>query len=517
MRDRQPSFLLYTAPVALWAGLAMGLSPAPREWSSLAFLGPPLILLAIESTGATRDRPRIGRSLAVGFLAGTVCNAFALFWVFGLLQRFGHFPLAAAIPVGLLLFVGQAAQFAVATLFTAALVRRGAPGWLTLPVCFAAAYSVTPALFPWRPSVSQLPWIEWVQLAEVGGEPLLDFLWAMVGCGLLEAARARHRPALALGLSCLLLPFAYGALRLPQVRAERERAPLVRVGVVQPNIGIEEKHDMGLSYGHLDLLRRMTRDLEARGADVVMWPETSYPFPFPRSRRMDFPGALAMLGDGVRGPLLVGAVTMRSQCESYNSALAVEADGRVTGISDKVELLAFGEYVPLWEVLPPLQQMFPCRGLVPGDAPRVLPLAGARFGVLNCYEDVLSRYGWRLMHHGPDVLVNITNDAWFGDTAEPHLHHYVARMRAIETRRDLVRVVNTGVSAHVLATGEDPIETATWVQAAFVAPVRRLHGTTPWVRLGDVFTWLFVGWVLGALLTVRRRRASDVVGAAPWT
>jgi apolipoprotein N-acyltransferase len=114
----------------------------------------------------------------------------------------------------------------------------------------------------------------------------------------------------------------------------------------------------------------------------------------------------------------------------------------------------------------------------------------------------------------PDVLVNVTNDAWFGDTAEPHLHHQVARMRAIETRRDLVRAVNTGVSGHVSAAGEDVQRTETWVRTSFIAEARLLRGRTLWVILGDWVTALCAGAMLGWLLAAwQRRRAATKVGA----
>ncbi len=165
--------------------------------------------------------------------------------------------------------------------------------------------------------------------------------------------------------------------------------------------------------------------------------------------------------------------------------------GEFTGRSDKVELLAFGETVPLWEVLPPLQAMFPCPGMRAGARPEVLSLAGTTLGVLNCYEDVLAEHARSLAQLQPELLVNLTNDAWFGETQEPHLHQLVARWRTIETRRELVRVVNTGVSSHIDAAGRTVFETPTFVRTAFIADAARLSGTTPWSFLGDLTTPTF--------------------------
>jgi len=101
--------------------------------------------------------------------------------------------------------------------------------------------------------------------------------------------------------------------------------------------------------------------------------------------------------------------------------------------------------------------------------------------------------------------VNLTNDAWFGDTSAPLLHHMNARMRAIETRRDLVRAVNTGVSGHTAATGEDLARTDAFTRASFVADARLLRGTTIYGRFGDWVTAALAGAVLAFL--VQRRRA----------
>src|SRR5690606_38774150 len=102
------------------------------------------------------------------------------------------------------------------------------------------------------------------------------------------------------------LPALYGVVRLEQVRAEREAAPLLRVGVIQPNVGIFDKHNPRLHVGQLRDLRAMTRELEARGAELVLWPESSYPFPIHREMTRDRGGVLGVLSEGVHGPVLAG-------------------------------------------------------------------------------------------------------------------------------------------------------------------------------------------------------------------
>jgi apolipoprotein N-acyltransferase len=390
----------------------------------------------------------------------------------------------------------------------AALARHGAPLWLCLPALITVCFSYLPTLFPWRPSVGQLSWLPWVQLAELGGEPLLDLLWSLAGTSAYETLRRPSRrlvPALVAAVS-VAGPAAYGAYRLPQVEAARSVASPLPIGVVQPNIGIEEKHDRRLARSHLHQLRELTASLERRGAELVVWPETAYPYPLDRQRDRQPRGPRRIIGRKVRGPVLTGALTVGGPCERWNSAVVVDRRGAIAGVTDKVRLLAFGEYVPLWHALPPLRERFPCPGLLPGNRPTALEAAGERIGVLNCYEDILGSLARQVMLDRPTVLVNVTNDAWFGDSSEPHIHQLLARMRAIETRRDLVRAVNTGVSSHVSATGAEVERTPTFTDASFVADARPLDMRTPWVRLGDWTSPTLVALLIATALACRPRR-----------
>ena len=514
MRDARRSWA-----IAAVAGAALGGSVVLGPVPALGFFAATLLMHALHGVRTFR------RALAVGWIAGAVCNATALYWIVGLLEAFAHFPLVAAVPVATLLFVAQGLVLGIATSLAWAASERGAPRWLALPAAIVATFTLAPFLFPWRPASSGIGILPWAQVAELGGTPLLDALMVLTGSAAYEAMRRNHRGLAGLVLALIVGPIAFGLVRLGAVEASRDAADTLRVGVVQPNIGIFDKHDPRFHPMHLHLLQDMSVRLEREGAELIVWPESAYPFPFPRGVSTDLRGRLAIRRGDMHTPLLVGAITRASRCDRWNSAIAVDREGRIAGVSDKVELLAFGETVPLWEVLPPLQSMFPCPGIRAGTHPEVIALDGVRLGVLNCYEDVLAEHGRTLALRDPELLINVTNDAWFGDTREPHLHQLVARYRAIETRRDLVRVVNTGVSAHIASTGATLWETETWVQTGVIADAKRLGGETVWIRLGDttsplsyayLLAWLVVG--LGARvreLKSRRARRASATSAPP--
>ena len=510
------------------AGVFYALAGPPYELGVLAFCAGPLLLAAIEEARTP------WRAASVAAVAGFSCNVIVLGWVVDLLQTFAYMPLIAALPIAMLLWIAQSLPFFVAGALTKTLSARAndasasaSPGaWIVLPFALSACTVLVPALFPWNVGAATLPLLAYAQHAELGGVALVDVTLMLAGGGLLAAARSRSlreaRVPLVAGLAALFVPFVYGHVRIGQVESARRAAPMVRVGVVQPNIGIFEKHDPSQHHGHLLLLRRMTHDLEEGGAELVVWPETAYPFFVHRDRADEPAGFLRARGENVKGPLLIGAITTQRELR-FNSAIGVEADGRISGIADKVELLAFGEYVPFWDLLPLLREYFPHRGITPGAAPRMLTIDGHRIAVLNCYEDVLPNYARQLaaFEPAPEFFVNVTNDAWFGDTAEPLLHNHVARVRAIETRRDLLRAVNTGVSAHISASGAELVHTQTFIQTSFIAAVRTLEGTTPYARFGDLTTpfclALLLAWALRVRLARRAAlRAEKLAALGTW-
>lgn len=492
--------MIWAALTGVVLGGSVVLGPVPV----LGFIAGALLMHALAGANTFR------RAFLVGWLAGSVCNAVALYWIVGLLQTFARFPLIAAIPVAALLFIAQGLVLGVATSITFSAEREGAPRWLALPAAVVVSFTLAPFLFPWRLSSSSIGILEWAQVAELGGTPLLDLLMLLTGTCAYEALHRRKRRFLAASVLLVVVPVLFGVIRLGHVAESRGAAPSIAVGVVQPNIGIFDKHDRRLHPQQLHQLQDLSVALEEHGAELIVWPESAYPFPFPRGVQHDLRGRLAIRRGDMHASLLVGAITRASRCDRWNSAIALSRNGRITGVSDKVELLAFGETVPLWDVLPPLQSMFPCPGIRAGIRPEVVALDGTRLGVLNCYEDVLAEHGRTLALENPELLINVTNDAWFGDTREPHLHQLVARYRAIETRRDLVRAVNTGVSAHVASTGETLHETETWTEATFIADAKRLSTETLWVLWGDTTTPLayayLLAWLCVGLLRQRGRR-----------
>ncbi len=328
----------------------------------------------------------------------------------------------------------------------------------------------------------------------------------------------------------VVLALVFGYVRMGQIDERRAAAPTIEVGVVQGNIPFDQKglKRKDLAPGQLRGLQDVSADLEADGADLILWSESSYPYTIERRRTSDFPeGSRRRVRGDFSVPLVIGAVTTPDDPEAfaYNSAVYFDRDGKIAGRFDKIFLLMFGEYIPFRDLI---------GGIVPSSAGHfergkeivTFPFehegATYRLGPMICYEDILPGFGRELAAHHPHLLINLTNDAWYGDTAEPWEHLALSVFRAVETRADLVRSVNTGVSAFIDANGRvmsrsyavDPHDNPTPMTGHLDQVALIEGGHTFYARFGDVFGWLlaagtlllWIGWPLAARL--RRRQPS---------
>ena len=249
------------------------------------------------------------------------------------------------------------------------------------------------------------------------------------------------------------------------------------------------------------------------------------PEPLPASR--EFPEGVdedeaALVRDknavirGFSTPLLFGATsgTLKDiekpnslENRRYNSAFLVDHNGEVLGRYDKQYLLAFGEHIPFGDVFPALYDLSPDSGrFSPGPKQAPLEFNGHLLGILVCYEDIIPAHTDAVVAQGAEVLLNLTNDAWFGKTKEPYQHFVLAAFRAVEQRRALVRATTTGVSGVVSATGEIEVMTDLYDPETFVTEVPLLHTETIYRCGGRFFPNGCLGIAALVLLLAWRRR-----------
>jgi apolipoprotein N-acyltransferase len=481
----------------------------------------------------TSRTPR--RAFLHGWLTGTLANTAGFYWMAGLLERFGHMSPVEALPIMLLLTAYQGLEFAILSWGVHRLRERTGGGLsvaLMAMLVMAAIELCMPQIFPFYLAMSQAPVPAMIQIADLTGPIGVTALMVAWNGALVDAWHARRaggrklRP-LAVASAFVVVALVYGAVRLHQVDAARAAAPKVKTGLVQANVGILEKWDPNEFAKLLVTHQRLSADLARAGAGLVVWPESSYPYALPRPFEHEWPaGDPRRVREGFDTPLLFGALTRTVGAPQkpadrypYNTALMMDAAGNVTGAYDKVFLMLFGEYIPFYDTIPWFTKLFPeasnfSRGSEPGSFPLTVGGRDYKLGPLICYEDILPGFTRRVAKLAPNALVNITNDAWFGRTSEPYQHLALAVFRAVENRLELVRAVNTGVSAHVDAAGRvlartdsvDPADTPDAPPSTLLVDLALLEGGGLYRHVGDLFG--FACLVTLVALAARRRASA---------
>jgi len=444
-----------------------------------------------------------------GWLFGTGVNVIVLRFVPSTITRFTDLPLAAGLLALLLLAMFQGLRWLVAGWLARQLFARQVPAFLSWGIAVWISTFV-PGVFGWTVASGISPWRSLVQIADVVGERGVSALIAMSSVLLAEALKRRSWRHGAIGVAIPALMMIAGALRIHAIEGVRERAPKARVTLVEPSTEAHMRWDPHEAETIVRRLTMLSVAAEQRGTDLVIWPEAAFPHKMAATSKTDLYGSYAILQPGVRGPVLTGLI-MGTPEGSYNSA-TIAHGGKIDPPYHKMHLLAFGEAVPLAGQIPALRRIFfRGTGMIPGEHQVALVSGPIRMAVLNCFEDTLPEAGLEASDVDPNLLVNLTNDAWFVGTRESELHLRLAAMRAIELRRDFVRAVNFGPTTWVDATGAvrgryDPI-----IAGSLPTTPALLAEKTVYARLGDLAGVLLLGLMWGAtwLGTKRKRRALE--------
>jgi apolipoprotein N-acyltransferase len=461
---------------------------------SLAWVALVPLFLALRNASARR-------ALVLGWWTETLMIWLGFYWLVGTMVRFGFI----AVPLSLLFLgiigIGNGIRLGLFTWWIRHTETATCAWWyrLLLPACtYVALDYLFPRVFPWHLGFTQLRALPFIQIADITGIYGITFLLVVcssVGAAFfpysLQPTRAM-RWRMTLSLVCLLLlTVGYGIWRMHQVTTAMHQAPALRLALIQPNIGIYEKEEATGREAHLRLQVEMSHATLVQHPDLIIWPESMYPFAVPTHTRHLVLPPMPPHGSP---HWLVGALTYEPrdpELQVFNSALLVAPDTRILGRYDKQQLLAFGEYIPLQRYVPFLRDISPTIGnLTPGTGGLVTLPNGVSIGALICYEDILPFLSRQAVRQGAQVLVNLTNDAWFGQTRAPYLHRSLAAFRAIENRVYLVRVTNTGLTSIIDALGREPRALPIYQRNTLVHTIQPLQLSTVYTRYGDWFAQL---------------------------
>ncbi len=502
-----------------WAQPTLAL--AAGALSVAAFGDWPLFPLALAALAtlcwlwARADSPRAAAGLGFAFGAGLFLVGVS--WVYVSLHDFGGMPLPLAA-LATLLFCLYLALFPGAVGYVQA--KLAAPRPVRLMLVVPALWTLAEWLRGWL--FTGFPWLAlgYSQLdgplagfAPLGGVLGISFLAATAAgaAATLVVDRGRRRAAALLVLAAVAI--GGGALR-PIDWTAPHGGPLA-VSLLQGNVPQALKFVPGR---YAETLATYARLAEGSSARLIVLPETAIPR-FLHEVEPAYLERLKAIAAKREGDVLVGVPVLDSERRYYNAVVSLGA--APTQLYAKSHLVPFGEFVPPgfgWIVAVleiPLGNF--ARG---AEHQKPLALAGQRIAVNICYEDA---FGEEIIRPLPDatLLVNVSNVAWFGDSLAPAQHLRIARMRALETGRFMLRATNTGVTAIVDPRGAVAARLPPFTEGALEGRVEGRTGATPYVRLGNALAVLvslaIVGWaVLAARVRrARRRDGPDLVGGRP--
>jgi apolipoprotein N-acyltransferase len=462
---------------------------------------------------ALRGQPA-RRAAGLGWLAGFTMTMTGFYWLLEMLKVFSGFPTIVCVFFMAILCAYQGGRIALCGWLYGRAEARGWPASLAFGLAFAVSELVFPLLFPWyyAATVHNAPVL--MQTADLGGPLLVGLVLVAPNLALAElvlAWRARRgfdRRLVAVGLATPLLALGYGAVRMRQMDARMAEAETVKLGLIQPNLALFDRRKA------IQLHVSQTQALRDQGVDLVVWSEAVITRAFPEA---SYPRMVQERLSGELGvPTILGVMLYSGERTSrgtprryFNTALFADETGAIHGRYDKHYLLAFGEYLPFGEQFPVLYDWSPNSGrLSPGTTTEPFRWKDHSISALICYEDILPSFVNKVVRHAdPDLLVNMTNDAWFGDTTEPWIHFALAKLRAVEHRRYLVRATNSGVSGIVDAVGRVVLQSdKTFVETTLIGEARYLRSHTVYETLGDIPWWIAtagIGWM--AFVTRKRR------------
>jgi apolipoprotein N-acyltransferase len=490
-----------SAALSVAGGFALGLAFPAVDWAGAAWVAlAPVLAVAVSAT------PR--SALALGWLAGVAFFLPVLRWLNYTFRVYSAIPWPLTWgPVGLLatycaLYVGLVA-LAVAWVAR----RRGRGAALALaPFLWVAAEWVRGRLFggfPWALlGYSQYTHLAVIQVAELGGVWAVSFLLAAANAALAGAAVLDRRSALrglVLAAALIVASLAFGAWRLGSPAPPGE----VKVAAMQPAIEQPLKWEASHTAETLRVYGGLTRAAAAQRPDLIVWPETASPTILRQDPELL--GALRELSGRWQVPLLVGTVDVADTGRPRNTAFLLTGAG-IVGRYDKIHLVPFGEFVPLAEVIGFVRGWAEfISELEPGSRTVVFQGPPAPLGVVICYEGIFPDLFRRFVQGGARLMVNMTNDGWFGRTEGPLQHLGMYPLRAVEHRTAVVRAANTGVSAFIDPTGRIIGTLGLFQRGNLIGEVPLRRTTTLYTRLGDWLPYLALTVSAGGLLAAARR------------
>ncbi|HVA17752.1 MAG TPA: apolipoprotein N-acyltransferase, partial [Candidatus Dormibacteraeota bacterium] len=493
--------------LAVGSGLALSFSFPNYNLPLLAWISVALLMLA--SLGArTRD------AALYGFINGALFYPLSVPWIDTVMQQYGNVsPLASAGILALVTLAGALFPLAFAILISRAGKRSLGAACALAPFLWVAlefARAHLPIIgFPWNligyAASGNLAFVQITSVTGIFGLSLLIVGFNALLVWAIASPSSKSRRSVLVTMLILVVAAKVGSRFVPVAPADHA------AHLVQTNFPQSESYPanwMDLHAADMQQLESISIDAAKKSPGVIIWPEVPAPFSLQDPK---FAAVADEIAKDSGSDFLVGVVDWKlgpdRQWLASNSAVLLDPAGQREFTYDKMHLVPFGEYVPLRRWLTFAKSLTAgISDFTPGHTYTAGNLPGGQFSVFICYESIFPALVRRFAANGAELLVNISNDGWFGRSSAAAQHLMMARVRAVENRRWLLRDTNTGFTVDVDPYGRIVAHLAPFKRAELDAPYGFRSDVTPYTRFGDWLAWLCVLATLALLVAALTRR-----------
>jgi apolipoprotein N-acyltransferase len=524
----------------LSGGLQILVFPKPNlyffSWVAVA----PLLYALLRGRGGEGEMfDSEGRSLRPftlwqGFLIAWVCGIIwylgTCYWVYPVMNNYGKLPAPVAVLITLGYGLIMGVHHGIFGLLIVLMARRSSVGnrrpLLLAPFFWVAVELMRDRIIgvPWNPlGGSQVDNIPFARIAQTTGVYGLSFAIMLVNCAFVAALLlyGQRRKNLLISAVAAAIALQIGVFAKPAPFVATQQAVLV-----QENVPLLDQPEWTPRYFDqtISSLARLSVDASKprpapENPGLIIWPESPAPFFIADPRLQQW---LVATAQDTNSYLIVGslgempAVGGSEQQQLLNSALVMDPRGNMVGRYDKIHLVPYGEYVPYQNLLFFASKLTREVGdFARGTDRKVFDLNGTHVGVFICYESIFPNEVREFTANGAQVLINISDDLWYGETGAPAQHLQMARMRAVENHRWILLSTNNGTTASIDPFGRVVMRAPRNVRTALVVPYAPQNESTFYSRNGDVFAWICVVISLLAALVRWRYAAPTMIEARP--
>ena len=474
-------------------GIFLTLSFPPFSIPYLSFFSLIPLLIALKDT-SSKD------AFKIGFLGGLSHFLTLLYWIPYPISKYGNVPIYLSIWPYMLLCSYLSLFFAIFCWLSR--IGDNLP-LIFYPSCWIFLEFLRAKLltgFPWcLIGYSLYKDIYLIQIADISGIYGLSFIVVLINVFiyflLTKKLRSSH---LILTSIIILFTYAYGVYSLKERPFKGKE---IKAAIIQGNIDQSLKWTPSYQDRTIEIYLGLTRKALEKGAKLIIWPETAIPFYFQDD------GILAKniyeISRRYNAIMLLGSPAYKKKDGKvyyFNRAYLISS-GRLISFYDKVHLVPFGEYIPLKNVLFFINRLVPSAGdFSSGKGIYPVKYRDISAGVMICYEAIFPDIARIHVKRGANLLINISNDAWFGRTSAPYQHLSMAVLRAVENRRFLIRTTNTGISAFIDPYGRILKRALLFERKFLIANVKLINYKTFYNHFGDMIIYFCSSFVLFILI-----------------